>query len=124
MVWDFISGSIALLVIGLAVFAVFAQKKRLESKYYVQNWMGLGIGIGIAIGMPISIAMNNIAFGPAIGVALGAGIGTSLEKKYGKNKKIKLTPKLRNKIWFATLAGAGLLILGVATLLTTLMLWG
>jgi len=98
----------------------------IKSKDYIYNrphtdgkYMGLGMLIGLGgtmiIGGLISfITQGNIeifTFSPAVGVLLGVGIGSALEKKYGK--VIELTEQQKKTKWILTLAGVGLLILGV-----------
>jgi len=104
---------IFIVLIVLAIFALFQIRKKLMSQKYIfeTKWMSMGIGLGIILGLPLGLALGNIALGPALGVAMGVAIGSSLEKRYAK--KLKLTPELRMKIWKTKLFLFSFLILGI-----------
>lgn len=112
----FTVGLVAVLVIGIGVFAFIQARKQMEIQkenpgHPQGYWMGQGIAIGIAIGAGVGVALGNIAIGVGIGVAIGVAIGSGMENRH-KDELRPITEeeeKLRKQTLMVTM---GILIAG------------
>jgi len=85
--WIFIMAVIAVMMIGLVIFAIRKNKSLMEIRtkhpgYPKGHWMEQGMAIGIAIGAGVGVALDNVAIGVGIGVAIGAAMGSGMEKQH------------------------------------------
>ena len=120
MVFEIMTGGIAVLVVILAVIAIPQIKKQREiikktGKYPKGYFLGQGMGLGMALGIPLGVGIGNIAIGPALGLPIGVAIGQRLEKKY-KDKIRPMTDEekvMRRKmvLWGVATAVLGFLAL-------------
>ena len=115
--WIFIMALIAIMIVGLGIYAVYKNRKQMEIRkehpgYPKGHWMGQGMAIGIAIGAGTGVALGNIAIGTGMGVAIGAAIGASLEKQHAHEIRpaTEEETKLNNQ---SRIIALGLLVLGV-----------
>jgi ABC-type Fe3+ transport system permease subunit len=136
---------VAVLVALVAAVAVLSATRRMrqdrssqpsshveeEGRYPEGHWMGVGLGIGIALGVgvavPIGIAMDNLglglALGPGFGLAIGVAIGSSLEQRH-RDEIRPLTDRERRSRVYATIALAGVALLGLLALVAGLVIRG
>lgn len=91
----------------------------------VAMWIGIGMAMFAGLGVPLSIAVESpglMGIGPAIGAGVGAAIGASIESRYRGEGRIRpLTAGERRQQRWAVIAGAVLLLLGVAFLILLLV---
>jgi hypothetical protein len=136
---------VAVLVTLIAVLAVLLAIRRMrqarssqspdpvegQGGYPEGHWMGVGLGIGIALGVgvavPIGIATGNLglglALGPGIGLAIGVAIGSGLEQRH-RDEIRPLSDRERRSRVYATIALAGVALLGLVALMASLVIRG